>query len=384
MKRIYSLFSVVAIIGLLCTSVPVFAITSNVNYSSASFVDVPFGFLRAVQTGPGAMIVGNTKILGTADSPFGTVYFTTDSSGVVNDGYGRLSGKAWNTETGWIDFAPEAAKRVTIDIATGQFQGFAKTEKKGWIVFDCSVNRSCMSTFWKPGIKTEEIHLTPILTKGVDSLGNAIAIEKELSFKEISGSAGIDKLACDETISNMKPVVVDNEEDQIREVLLVQKFLNRYEKAGLQIDGDYKPADVKAVKKWQQKNAEKILYPSGMNTSDGSISLYSYLEMARIHKNACGTASAQANISQKTIIQQFCPMFTQEKQYGDKGSEVRKIQYFLKYNQKLVVPVNGEYNQRTANAVKAFQRFNGITAENQNGVWGSYTMSWANKAAGCE
>jgi hypothetical protein len=54
--------------------------------------------------------------------------------GVNNDGSGILSGYAWSSTAGWIDFAPENGG-VTINPETGVFSGYALNENVGWIGF---------------------------------------------------------------------------------------------------------------------------------------------------------------------------------------------------------------------------------------------------------
>jgi hypothetical protein len=53
---------------------------------------------------------------------------------VNKDASGKLTGFAWSTNTGWINFGPTNGG-VTIDPATGSFVGFAWGENIGWINF---------------------------------------------------------------------------------------------------------------------------------------------------------------------------------------------------------------------------------------------------------
>ena len=57
-----------------------------------------------------------------------------NSYGVNNDGAGNLSGYAWGTNVGWINFSP-ANGGVTVDPHEGDFSGFAWGENIGWIHF---------------------------------------------------------------------------------------------------------------------------------------------------------------------------------------------------------------------------------------------------------
>ncbi len=51
---------------------------------------------------------------------------------------GALSGYAWGTNVGWINFAPSGGGGVTIDPLTGDFGGYAWGENVGWIPFNNS------------------------------------------------------------------------------------------------------------------------------------------------------------------------------------------------------------------------------------------------------
>ena len=55
--------------------------------------------------------------------------------GVNNDGAGNLSGYAWSTAAGWINFDPAGSEQVSIDPATKSFDGYAWSENLGWIHF---------------------------------------------------------------------------------------------------------------------------------------------------------------------------------------------------------------------------------------------------------
>ena len=59
---------------------------------------------------------------------------TKDNYGVNRDASGHLSGYAWSTNAGWINFNPTDGG-VTIDPATASFDGYAWGENVGWIHF---------------------------------------------------------------------------------------------------------------------------------------------------------------------------------------------------------------------------------------------------------
>jgi hypothetical protein len=69
----------------------------------------------------------------------GTPYYantTVGNYGVNFDNTtGQLSGYAWGTNVGWINFSP-AHGGVTINTTTGDFDGYAWGEDVGWISFN--------------------------------------------------------------------------------------------------------------------------------------------------------------------------------------------------------------------------------------------------------
>jgi hypothetical protein len=111
---------------------------------------------------PNTATVSASGLTGYASSTFGPISFdcATSPSGyicgtsnytVANDGYGDLSGWAWNDTVGWISFCggeststcPGAVPyQVTID-SSGNFQGWAWNDDVGWIDFNCDNNGSC-------------------------------------------------------------------------------------------------------------------------------------------------------------------------------------------------------------------------------------------------
>lgn len=53
----------------------------------------------------------------------------------------------------------------------------------------------------------------------------------------------------------------DNNPENVK---LLEKFLNKYENAGLIVDGIYSREDFQAVIKWQEKHADDVLKPWGL------------------------------------------------------------------------------------------------------------------------
>lgn len=58
-----------------------------------------------------------------------------DPYGVSNDGSDNLSGYAWSTSAGWINFHPSHGGGVIINTSNGSFDGYAWGENIGWIHF---------------------------------------------------------------------------------------------------------------------------------------------------------------------------------------------------------------------------------------------------------
>lgn len=62
----------------------------------------------------------------------------------------------------------------------------------------------------------------------------------------------------------LKNPVKLNRKNNSEDVKLLEQFLNRYENAGLVVDGFYAREDFNAVIKWQEKHADDILKPWGL------------------------------------------------------------------------------------------------------------------------
>lgn len=79
--------------------------------------------------------------LGTVNSGTSHTYANTSAAdyGVNNDGFGQLSGNAWGSATGWVNFNPTGPEGVVIDTNTKSFDGYAWAENLGWIHFKNAV-----------------------------------------------------------------------------------------------------------------------------------------------------------------------------------------------------------------------------------------------------
>ncbi len=89
-----------------------------------------------------------------ATSPAGNICATSNYF-VSNDGYGDLSGYAWNDLYGWISFdcannsgCGLSSYRVYVD-NSGDFQNYAWNDVVGWISFNCANNSGCGTSDYK-------------------------------------------------------------------------------------------------------------------------------------------------------------------------------------------------------------------------------------------
>ena len=133
------------------------------------------------------------------------------------------------------------------------------------------------------------------------------------------------------------------------------------------IDGDYGSSTASAVKAFQRKNGLssdgiagentlKKLYTSGSAVGSGTVAA-----TAAPAVNASANATVQASLLKK----------------GDSGAEVRALQTRLIALGYLTGGADGDYGVATYNAVAAFQRKNGLTAD---GVAGAMTLNRLNSA----
>lgn len=84
----------------------------------------------------------------TGSSPHTYANTSPTNYGVNNDGAGYLSGYAWGTNIGWINFNPTHSQ-VTIDPASGSFDGYAWEENVGWIHFKSTAPAYNVLTGWR-------------------------------------------------------------------------------------------------------------------------------------------------------------------------------------------------------------------------------------------
>lgn len=124
--------------------------------------------------------------------------------------------------------------------------------------------------------------------------------------------------------------------DRGSEVIALQTKLNS-KGFSCMVDGIYGESTVAAVKAFQKACGLKTDGKAGNQTQTA---LY---------------GSEDKKIDEKTYYKTLRP--------GDKGDEVRKLQYYLKQKNCYKGNVDGIYSVATKNAVKAFQAKNGITVD---------------------
>ena len=89
--------------------------------------------------------VSDTEINGLIwGETLGWVNLQPAGGGVFNTRYGVVSGNAWGSISGWVDFLD-----VFIDTETGEFSGEAFSQNRGPITFQCP-GSSCVVTTWRP------------------------------------------------------------------------------------------------------------------------------------------------------------------------------------------------------------------------------------------
>lgn len=83
------------------------------------------------------------------------------------------------------------------------------------------------------------------------------------------------------------PIKWGSRKNNPEDVKLLEQFLNRYENAGLVVDGVYSRTDFNAVIKWQEKHANDILKPWGIKKGTGNINKTSLAKIKEIEEGVC-------------------------------------------------------------------------------------------------
>ena len=164
------------------------------------------------------------------------------------------------------------------------------------------------------------------------------------------------------------------------DVKKLEIFLNTYENEKLPINGVYEKRDVDAVKRWQKKYKSYILDPMQLKQPTGTVYTLSQRQIERQTTKPCG----------EPIVVTACPFFKEYVSYGDRGTNVKKIQLFLNIVRGEKLPVSGVYGPLTKAATKRFQQaykkdiFNILKLSFISGNWNEATRVKANQAIGCD
>ncbi len=159
------------------------------------------------------------------------------------------------------------------------------------------------------------------------------------------------------------------------EVRKLQNFLNDREGEQLEITGIFEGFTFEAVKRYQEKYRKEILDPWGISEPSGFVYKTTLFHMNR---QVCGASREDQ-----------CPAFSDYKKIGDTGSEVSKIQTFLKTRNYYDSQVTGYFDLETAQAISKFQEeFSSQILEpwdltEGTGWWYKTTRRYANWLEGC-
>ncbi|MFH2232009.1 MAG: DUF2341 domain-containing protein [Patescibacteria group bacterium] len=166
--------------------------------------------------------------------------------------------------------------------------------------------------------------------------------------------------------------------DKNEEVSKIQKFLADQGLFSGVITGIYDGPTFAAVKVFQDKYTEDILYPWGLSQSTG----WWYITTINKANELLGCKDA--------MPENLCPYFTKYLNYGDKDREVFKVQQFLMEQELFFNEINGIFDYFTLNAVREFQvkYFNEILKPwgltKSTGSWYITTIKKANELMECE
>lgn len=109
---------------------------------------------------------------------------------------------------------------------------------------------------------------------------------QEKTIEAMPLNASEEKTSCEihEFLKNPIRLGVKNNPADVK---LLEQFLNRYENAGLVIDGVYSRKDFDAVIKWQEKYAADILKPWGLKKGTGYVFKTSLAKIKEIEEGSC-------------------------------------------------------------------------------------------------
>ena len=203
-------------------------------------------------------------------------------------------------------------------------------------------------------------------TKTVEAV-KAFQKKNGLSQDGIAGPATQKKLYADSAIAaNGKTEEADKEDDKDTTTLqkgdegdAVKKLQKRLKELGYYTptvaDGEYGSKTVEAVKAFQKKN--------GL-TQDG---VAGPTTQAKLYADSAIAANGKTEADDKEEDKDTTTLQT-----GDKGDAVKKLQQRLKELGYYIYGIDSSYGNRTVEAVKSFQKKNGL---NQDGIAGATTQA---------
>ncbi len=127
-------------------------------------------------------------------------------------------------------------------------------------------------------------------------------------------------LVCTDSLYLTKPVKFGAKNNP-QDVMLLQKFLNAYEKNNFIVDGFYSKDNFSAVVRWQEKYADEILKPWGAKQGTGYVYITSLKKIKQLQAAVC-TSTTNKN-SNNSIV------FNRLLKKDSNGQDVRALQVWL-------------------------------------------------------
>lgn len=117
------------------------------------------------------------------------------------------------------------------------------------------------------------------------SVNDSIKVQ-EKTIEAVPLNSAEEKTSC-EVHEYLKNPIRLGAKNNPEDVKLLEQFLNKYENAGLTVDGIYSREDFNAVMKWQEKYADDILKPWGLKKGTGYIYIKSLAKIKEIEEGSC-------------------------------------------------------------------------------------------------
>lgn len=313
--------------------------------------------------------------------------------GVSNDGEGNLSGYAWGENTGWIDFDPQGGG-VAIN-GSGEFTGYAYAENIGWISFNCLDANSCATASYRVKTDWRAQSLRPACNNALDDDGDglidypadggcsdlnddnevngvAFVAPPKPNIQNVSITPDGDALEFKNLPANIIQIAVSLTSDfnntSWEDIAKKEEILNRYVNAEkLYIKFRTNKGAVSDVMIYEPNSVSQVEVPAGnVSNSNENTSI-------PVGQSAPSSSSPAGSETNPAISVAFAKSFS----LGDNGSEVKSLQVFLRQLNFFPqdVEANGNFGPATLQAVKDFQKANGI---NPTGFVGPVTLKALN------